>query len=230
MKKHCFALVMILLMVLSVGSTELHSGVEFGVKGGIQDDGIRAGIFAGFKISKYLMIQPEVHVSQLKHPSVVYNFLDNNVLFPGTKLSDKVNAIEVPVLLKIKFKLPGFFRPFLQIGGYSWFKMGGDDDLFHSEALPPQDWQPQQIQHSSVSTGRKYTKSGAGFIVSPGFTLGNGKVKFLMDFRLTYDLTVRQKVDYLVYVVSDGGGEELYSSYTANFKNRTFSVMCGIVF
>lgn len=233
MKKYVTYLnaVVLLLLVMVAYSTTLHARVEMGLKGGIQVDGFRAGIFAGFKISKYITIQPELHYSQLKHESFVYNYLENNVLYPGSKLEDKVETLEIPLLVKFKFKVHGIIKPFLQIGAYSWFTMSDSEGLVHSEQIPPPyEWLPLQIHHSSVRTDRIYKKSGAGFIFAPGFTLGKGKVKFLMDFRLTYDLTVRQNVDYSTYAHTIEGGEEMLTTYHATFKSKTASLMCGIMF
>jgi hypothetical protein len=202
---------MVILMLLGFGSVFTPNGWanEFGLKVGYQHyEGIRAGLFYTVDLGETFALQPEVYYYQRKFkigPNEWFDIFD-------TKSYDKVQFIEIPVLLKYKINLSPRFKPALFAGGYAGFRISRDS-----------------YTNQMLFALSRYKKVDAGLMLGVGlesYERGNRKIKLHVDLRWNIGfVNFQELMPYLcdTYVFCGCMMPEY-------IKNRSISILVGASF
>jgi hypothetical protein len=204
---------MVILMLLGFGSVFTPNGWanEFGLKAGYQYyEGIRAGLFYTVDLGDTFALQPEVYYYQRKFkvgPNEWFDILDKNSY-------DKVQFIEIPVLLKFKTNLSPRFKPSLFAGGYAGFRMS-----------------QESYTNLILLALSRYKQVDAGLMLGVGletYERGYRKTKIHIDLRWNIGLVNFQELTpYLGDTLVVCGCGCITPKYS---KNRSVSILVGVSF
>jgi hypothetical protein len=176
MKKIFAAVTVMAIIVLFAPSAPVFAG-DIAMKVGYQSlAGYKAGFSYSLNLGNNLSLQPELMFSQKKYEYIPYY----GYIIPEKKLRDRVQYIEIPVLLKYRVIPDGRTCPTLFFGGYVAFRTNRKSYLDDPEIGYPY---------------RKYSDVDTGIILGVGFDHKEGKTTWIFDIRANLGFGWVQKIE-----------------------------------